>query len=201
MIAGERLRTQLKRGLAAYVAAGLLLISTTVNALLAGRCRSLDRRLAAAYEEIEMTKVLPRGTSVGTFELLDLHGRKSSFDPARSGRPSILYYFTPTCDWCRRNTRNVNAIHAQLHQKYDIVGLCPTASGLAEFVRTNAVQFPTFVGPSEAVRQRLRLSATPTMIAVASDGTVVGQWRGAFGAEVKQRIEAALKVTLPGLTP
>jgi hypothetical protein len=168
----------------------LLVLSVGVNVVLAKRLKALQPPAATALQAGERVPALDVKTLSGTAVHL-------TFDEPLS---TVLYYFSPTCGWCERNWDNVRAIAAAAPGRYRFIGLSSSAK-VEQFMRDRGLSFEVFTGVSADAMRAYHLSGTPQTVVVASGGTVIHAWSGAYTTRQQHAIADYFHLELPGLTP
>jgi hypothetical protein len=144
------------------------------------------------------TAAVAEGTRIHGFVAQRVGGQVEGVDFAK---PTILYVFRPSCEWCTRNLANLRAILAGVESRYRVVGLSLDPN-LGDYLHRNGLDgLEVFTEPNVDAVTELRLGATPQMIVIAPGGTVVRSWTGALGGIVGKEVEAFLGVSLPGVAP
>ena len=169
----------------------LLSVSLTLNVALASKIREANHRAG-------IPENLQPGTALPALVAKDLAGKPVKISV--TGRPSLLYIFTPACSWCARNLENWKAVAAHAGGSHQVVNISLATSGLDEYVKKNHVDTPVYQNVSPSIIQAYKLAATPTTIVVGPDGRVLKSWAGAYSGAVKKEIEDYFHVRLPGLT-
>ena len=75
---------------------------------------------------------------------------------------------------------------------------CPLGTAPPELA--NRIAFPVYTDLPEAAKRSLGLGSTPQTIVVSPSGRVMANWVGAYGPDLKPKIEGFFRVRLPGLT-
>src|SRR4051812_2455743 len=75
---------------------------------------------------------LAKGASVPPMPVQALDGRSATI--SYEDTPTVLYIFSPTCPWCRRNLPNVRKLFADAGTRYRFVGLSLEENGAAAYV-------------------------------------------------------------------
>jgi peroxiredoxin len=118
-----------------------------------------------------------------------------------SSEATVLYVFTPTCPWCKRNLPNLSTIAAgRGASTYQLVGLSLTGQGVAEYVAQNRIEFPVYMEPEQNFVKDLKLGSTPETIVIGPDKRVAKVWVGGYSPEVQGEVEKYLHLRLPGMT-
>jgi peroxiredoxin len=110
---------------------------------------------------------------------------------------TIVYLFSPTCVWCRRNEPAIDAlVRSARAQDLDVIGLSNTAVGLPVYTTRRHLDYPVYSTTSRAFVER----GTPTTFLLSSAGVVKAVWQGAYRPKVKSSIEEKLGITLPAIS-
>lgn len=118
-------------------------------------------------------------------------------------RPTIVYVFSTSCEWCRRDRPNVLALALSVKDDYRIIGITLEADDVARDRALAAEPFPgvvfkVMVGdlpPETAAKFR----ATPQLIVLRKDRVVERAWVGALMDERRKDVESFFGVSLPGM--
>ncbi len=178
--------------LAIFVA---LLVSVTLNVLLAHRVRSLTYARSASMAEYQL-KV---GTAVPPVAVKRLGGQQEVISYQGVKQSTVLYVFTPPCSWCARNMDNFKTLLGKESGEYRFIGLSLSEDTLAEYVAKNDLELPVYSGLSMDTKAAYKLSSTPQTIVVSPEGRVLQNWMGAYVGDQKSQVEAFFHVSLPGL--
>jgi cytochrome c biogenesis protein CcmG/thiol:disulfide interchange protein DsbE len=138
---------------------------------------------------------LRAGAPAPPLDAIDPAGRAGTI---RFGEePTVLYVFSPTCAWCRKNLPNIQ--HLSRRPGFRFVGVALEERGLAEHLQQSPLGFPVYVRPSEASRAQYSLGPVPQTVVVSADGRVLHNWIGAYTEERLKEIERFFETQLPGL--
>jgi hypothetical protein len=99
--------------------AAALVISVTVNVLLARKIRGLDNAQSARMAD----RLLEVGTTVPPITGKRLDGGSGQISYQGTPQPTVLYVFTPTCMWCARNLSNLKTRLANDSDHYRFIAL------------------------------------------------------------------------------
>lgn len=165
--------------------AGLSILLFTMaagNALLIRQNLQMRR----ALKRFEPSR-LKAGDKVPSFTASGLSGEPVDVKYTGDGRKRILFFFTPTCPFCRQQFAYWREILERADgDRFEVIGLVDRAEDktrLEEYTRTMGCstdsQSPLRVAfiPNE-IRRSYKLSETPITLVVASDGTVEKVWAG-----------------------
>jgi protein-disulfide isomerase-like protein with CxxC motif len=112
-------------------------------------------------------------------------------------KSTIVYAFTPTCVWCKRNLEAMRTVAANAHD-YHFVAVSLTGDGVGDYVKANNLRVPVYVAGRKAARQ-LGLLGTPSTVVIAPNGIVKKFWRGVYQGKVGKEVAQLLNVTLPAV--
>jgi len=171
----------------------VLVGSVCVNGLLIWRVHSLRETVKYLTED----RVLAVNAKAPPIIARDLGGKTAVVDYTSSGKATVLYVFTPTCSWCRRNLRNLKELAKGVSERYTFVGVSLAREGLSEYVSSTALPIRVIADLPPSTVMDYRLSGTPQTIVVSSSGRVLKNWRGAYGGQVKAEVEGFFGVRLP----
>jgi hypothetical protein len=173
----------------------LLLVSLSLNLYLGVKLKSVPRVSA----EPSTPKLNP-GMTVQAITATNGLGKEERITYSDSPAPTVFYVFSPSCGWCERNTKNINAITSLRKNSFRFIGLALSDQGLAGYTDSHHLDFPIYKNVSPESIEMLGLASTPQTIVIGSDGKVLKNWVGAFTARVQPEIEQFFDVRLPGLT-
>jgi thiol-disulfide isomerase/thioredoxin len=139
---------------------------------------------------------LAPGSKVPSLIGADVMGRPVSVD-FPNDRPTVLYVFSPSCGFCKKNERSAERLASALSGHIRFVAVSLDRDGLFEWLNLVRPQFSVITDLSFRTYQAYRFESTPTTIAVSSSGVVEGVWKGAYVGDNKNRIEAKFGVYLP----
>lgn len=145
----------------------------------------------------EGPNTLEIGTTLTAFTANSLNGEMSvDYGPSQKGK--IFLYLSPRCDYCARQM----PIWHELLQKvdksdFDIYAVTRDTEALEplrQYLKNQGLErLPVILAP-ERIWRGHRLYGTPTTLVVSRDGTVLGQWRGVWGLEVREEARSVLGI-------
>jgi peroxiredoxin len=187
--------TQAKRRWVNVVVNILLVSSVLLNLLLALRVRSLEGSLLGLRAE----KSLSLGTLVPPIEARDIDDRPAKVAYLANEPPTVLYIFTPQCQWCANNLENIRTLAARAGRDYRFVGLSLSPVELRDYVKKNDFGFPVYSDMSYTFYNAYKVGGTPSTLVISPEGRVLKNWRGAYMDDLKREVEQYFKVELPGI--
>ena len=166
----------------------LLVLSVALNVV-------LSKKLVALQQPVTTLQV---GERVPDMKVKSLAGSDITISyPA--DRPTLVYYFSPTCGWCERNWANFKTILESSHGQFRVVGLSPTDKDVDKVLREHHVQFDVYTGVPPEISRAYHLTGTPQTVLVSAKGTVLGAWSGAYANAQAKEVLAYLGFKLPGV--
>jgi hypothetical protein len=172
----------------AGVSALLLLASVSLNVSQARHLREIERLLVSPGLDV--------GTILPPLKTQDLSGRNLSLN-YDSSHPTILYVFSPSCEWCKRNSENVRSLASQAAHHYHFVALSLSAEGLQDYMKQYGPGMETYVLLPSDDRSQVRAWATPTTVVLSSKGKLIDGWVGAYVGINRTEIEHFFSIRLP----
>lgn len=183
----------------------LLMISVTLNLLLAQKSQRLEKQLNRDLAIIEQAEGVLPDTVVPPLEVIDMAGQPVIISFAEIKSPTVLYVFSPSCNWCDRNLENIRFLAQSLKKDYRFIGVSLSPNQLNEYLAKTSLPFPVFQSPSLSMSRTFRMGRTPQTIVVSPESQVVKSWYGAYGnlydKATQTEIETFFRVSLPGLSP
>lgn len=142
---------------------------------------------------------LARGAAVPQFTAIRLGGAQETV--SYDGKKTVLYVFTTTCPWCKRNIPNIKRLFDAKGSEYRFVGISLDAKGLDSYVAQHKLPFPVYTHLSTKTQDAYRLGGVPQTLVISEQGTVIQNWSGAYADAQQGEVEKFFGVTLPGLAP
>jgi hypothetical protein len=105
-------------GLRQLLVMSLLALSAITNVLLIFKVREL-RGVVAAIKSEGSIQV---GTHVPPLTAQDLTGQSTAIRFSDTDRPTLLYVFTPSCGWCKKNEDNIKSLATQTGDRCEWLG-------------------------------------------------------------------------------
>jgi thiol-disulfide isomerase/thioredoxin len=112
-------------------------------------------------------------------------------------RPTLLYFFTTTCEWCDRNVESIKALSSQLGTKYRVVMVSLNKKGLEKYASTKLEGVEVYSMPTPVARAGYGLGPTPHTVVVGNMGEVKYAWMGAYDKSVTEQLRAWFGVDVP----
>lgn len=125
-----------------------------------------------------------------------LTGEQVVIDPQATGRPVLLVFWASWCAACVREMPALMRIHANAREHIDLVSctIDEDAGPARMCVERLSLTYPVIHDPVMRIADHFAVDATPTMIVLGVDGSVIA--RGRSLAQVTKRL-ANLGVELP----
>jgi peroxiredoxin len=142
---------------------------------------------------------LTRGAVVPQFTATRLGGAEETV--SYDGEKTVLYVFTPTCPWCKRNVPNIKRLVEAKGSEYRFLGISLDEKDLSSYVAQYELAFPVYANLSRQTREAYRLGGVPQTLVISEHGTVMQNWSGAYANDQQGEVEKFFGVTLPGLAP
>ena len=171
-----------------WLVVGLLALSLSLNVYLAWQTR---------YHSAQARQILGVGAKVPSLAAEQLGGARVVLEWALDGRPTVMYVFTPSCVWCKRNLEGVKVLSKARESSYRFIGVSLSSVGLKEYVEENNLMFPVYTNLDSQTVRRFKLIVTPETLVISRDGKIQKAWPGAYGGTVQKEIEAMFGVHLP----
>jgi Thioredoxin-like len=171
------------------ILSGVLLASVSLNIV---QGRLLRARSA------EVSGSLEAGIDLPAMKVKDLVGHDVLIGYVDSPKPTVLYIFTPSCQWCRRNFASIRSLVDQRGQQYRFIGISLANNNLRDYVKKYDFGASAwYADPDEDSRVRYRLFSTPTTLVISPSGKLVSVWTGAYVGQTKSEIEHFFSVQIP----
>lgn len=127
--------------------------------------------------------------------------------PLTITRNTLLYIFSPRCEWSKGDYANLKAIAQASGHNYDVLGLYTkpqhTDNEVSKYLETHpfpgrvvAVDLDKTNLPDEVAR---RFTSTPQLLVVGAGGLIRRAWSGALFDERQTEAEGYFGLTLPGV--
>jgi peroxiredoxin len=172
-----------------HTVTAVLIVLTALVIVLAKRLTALEQQARPGLRVGEVAAPFSARTSSGDLIEVDF-----------SRRPTVLYYFSPTCSWCERNWENIRAIASTASAGFQVIAVSsqPVPEG---FLRDRHLSIQVADSLDAEVSRRYRLGATPETLVIDTGGRVLKTWFGAYTGSQANDVSAFFGVRLPGLTP
>lgn len=175
----------------------LLLSSAAINVLLARERARLVRVIRDLKVEIRTLTEIQSGAPIQRLSVEDASGNGAEIELVASGSGTFLYIFSPKCRWCAENFDSVTRLGELTSGRYKVFGLSTMREGLKDYVLRHRLSFPVYAMlPTD--RSGLG-TGTPRTLVVSPQGKILENWLGAYGGEVKNRVEQYFQINLPDL--
>ncbi len=139
------------------------------------------------------------GAHLPPVELTDLSGRRVTLEFTTTALPTIVYWYSPDCVWCRRNAANIKALARAAEGRYRFIGISKSDRGLREYLAASEYSFPTYIDPTGHARDAYGLGGTPMTLLISHEGTLSHIWNGAYDGKRATELETLFGFHLPGI--
>jgi hypothetical protein len=173
----------------------LLIASLSLNVYLGWNVKRSSRDPAKPPEPPKLSS----GVTVHPITAMSLSGKQETISYADYDKPTVFYIFSPTCIWCERNTKNINAVAGLKGDSFRFIGLSLADENLSGYVESHHLSFPVYKSLTPESIEMLGLGPTPQTIVISPDGRVLKNWNGAYSASIQSQVEEFFQVRLPGL--
>lgn len=112
------------------------------------------------------------------FDLRSLHEPAIHSLTMYEGKPLVMVFFQPDCNWCARQVRVINSLRKQCNFEAIAVGTGGTRMELREELRQLRPTFPAYQASPELIRAMGGVDATPVMLLGDADGHFLNWSRG-----------------------
>lgn len=123
---------------------------------------------------------LPAGEAAPALHLTRLDGQDFDLE-AHRGQPTLVVFWAEWCGACKSQVDDLNRLHAE-HPEVPLLGVAVDSgddAAVARHVKRHGIDFPVAVGDS-ALQRSFGVTALPTNVFVAADGTVAEAVVGAL---------------------
>ncbi len=174
---------------------GMIVILAVSNGLLLRQNLQL-RNLLKKFEPDQ----LKPGDRLESFSAVDLNGETVAMDFASGGPRRVLMFLSPNCPYCREQfsywKKVIDLAPAKGFQVVAVAMNSEDRSKLAAYLNsmgcpTGSNTFRVALIPEE-VRQKYKLSITPTTLVISSDGKADAVWNGLLKPSDMQTASAIL---------
>ena len=164
-------------------ALSIMLVSMAIANVLLIRQNIQMRRVIEKFQPGRLSV----GNKVPSFSAPELNGGRVEIDYNGSGPKRILFFFTPTCPYCRQQFPYWREILERArNDQFEEIGLVDEDEDrgrVQEYLRamgcsTDARAALRVAFIPKGVRQSYKLSETPITLLVNNDGTVEKAWAG-----------------------
>jgi hypothetical protein len=187
-------KVSIKAGMFQGVLGVLLALSISLNV-------RQGLRLVDLRDQVEQSgssnQILRVGEKVGDIHASLPSGARTVIPVAAGKTPSVIYFFSPTCVWCKRNAEALNRLAERVRGKYQILGLALSDSGVEDFAKATQMTIPRYVDPDTKTLNDYKFGPTPETIVVAPGGKVLAVWSGAFSAVTMAKINGFFGTDFP----
>lgn len=175
----------------------LLGFSLALNVVLGWQVRSANLLTKQGKGTADSSHLID-GERIAQLTVKRLDGTEQAISFSDTDRPTVLYVFSLTCVWSRRNADRVQALAKATSSTHRFIGL-----SLRDVVdapldaEQQKLGFSVFKGVSSETVKSMGLGSTPQTIVVSPQGIVLKNWVGFYDGELKNQVESYFRVPLP----
>jgi peroxiredoxin len=195
-VKAQRVKTQ---RLSNRILLALLSLSVLLNVVLARNIALLKDSIEYIKAEMRASRELKPGESVPPLKGKDLYGNPAEITYPGNGPATILYVFSPDCEWCTRNMENIKTLTSHIKSDFRFIGVSLSKNNLRDYLAKYALEFPVYCDLTFEVLSAYKLGGTPRTMVVSNEGKVVKTWFGAYVGNLKGEVEEYFHVSLPGV--
>lgn len=129
-------------------------------------------------------------------ETTDKH--KVWLDWSDDSKSTVVYLFTPTCAWCKRNLEAMRTL-ANSASTYRFIAISLDEAGVKDYIAANHLTMPVYIATDTASKRQLGARGTPSTLVVSPQGIVAHYWRGVYYGKTAEEIQKAFGVRLPAV--
>jgi hypothetical protein len=175
----------------AVMLTALMVASTAMNVILSLECAHLRE----IVRSIQAGRSLPK-VKAPPFNAKSMDGSTITFAFPRE--MLILYAFSPTCVWSRRNHPNAVSLSKKLGSRADFVAvsLIDSKTLLETYVTEHRSSFPVLFAVTPALKKDLQMGITPQLLVLSPVGELLKVWSGPFVDRNREEIETFLHIKI-----
>jgi hypothetical protein len=155
-----------------WLLVAMLAVSVCGNVYFAGR-------LSASSSQPPQPTLTAIGDTVPLVDGLRVDGTRAKVD-FQDLRPTLIYYFSPTCIWCDKNAAQVKHLIEQVGDRYKVIAVAATRVTAEEATEKGLKPELVISQVPVSTLKKAHLAVTPMTLLVAPGGEVSGVWSGAF---------------------
>jgi peroxiredoxin len=143
--------------------------------------------------------MLKTGSEVPALQVETLQGTAATIKYDEVSTPTVLYVFTPSCQWCAKNLDNLRTLAQSARAgKYRLVGISLDPN-VSQYLKDEGLDFDVYVKPSLETLQSYGFGVTPQTFIISNTGKLQKMLNGAYVGQSQADLEAHLGLKLPGL--
>lgn len=122
--------------------------------------------------------------------------KKVLLDWSADSKSTIVYVFTPTCVWCKRNLEAMRTV-ANSASAYHFIAVSLVEDGVEDYIKANHLSMPVYIAADKASRTKLGVHGTPTTLIISPKGVISQAWPGVYHGKIAEQVENTFKIKLP----
>jgi peroxiredoxin len=159
-----------------------------------------NRRLSATIKDPKKYfQTLSKDEVVPSFSAQDIDGNDVSVRYSPGGPYRMLFWFGPTCDYCKENV----AFWERIHEDYEsdrlqVLGMfAGNAIEARKYVDEHGLEFPVICADNPYIVDVYKGHVLPQTVFIDSGGTIRGVWPGILDEGMKKTIVVTLESANP----
>ena len=127
---------------------------------------------------------IKEGKILTAFEALDINGKTVKVDYEGNNFKRVLFYFHPTCGWCKKQMPYWNELVSKADSrnfKFTAVTIDDNSEEIKDYINKFGMNSWEVLSMKKADADKSELSGTPTTVVLDSQGKVekvwIGMWR------------------------
>lgn len=177
----------------------MLIISVLLNVLMIQRLDKLKDLLPKPGNNAPVLITKP-GTKVTPLVVKDVNGKTIAIKYNGEQKPTVLYFFSPSCTWCAYNIDNIKYLEIRIKDKYRLIGISLDRNNIDKYALKHSITFPIFISEvTPNMQETYGLIQVPQTIVITNDSKLEKSWQGAYHGKVRAEVEEYFNVKLPGI--
>lgn len=197
-------RAPFDRRLAAIYLTGaviaVLVVAITVSIGVQKSDKTSAKTSPAGVISLDSTPGPFTATTLPDAGLVTMDGTVTDLPNVTKGRPTVVNLFSSTCVPCRQEMPALQALHTQLGDKAQVVGvdLGESQQVTADFVKSTGARYEILRDPTSLLVTRLNVTNQPFTLWIDASGRIAGHTYGGMSpTEMRSHLKKYLSIDLP----
>jgi peroxiredoxin len=158
----------------------------------------LYQRWQLTHRDSESLAGLAKGDQINVVTVETLQGVRMKLADTFQAQPTILYGFSPSCQWCKKNYGAMReTAEVAIKRGFRFIGVSTTRSGLKAYLEKYPAPFPVYVLPDPAPAISLNIAATPLTALISREGIVKNVIYGSYEGRNREEVERLVTTKQP----